>query len=158
MPSNRIPSFSTTRRDAAFLGMMFTSMRCRSDRLERVLQEHDHRLGHQALAGDRLVDPVADEGRLQRSALDRRQRDLADEATLIEDAESKARPHLAFAFANRASTDETLLVVGQMGRVRRPGLPLEEPFATARTHLVPRVVVLFGHRAQDDAPSVQRYG
>ena len=42
-----------------------------------------------------------------------------------------------------------------MGRAR---LPLEQPVAAARAHLVPGLVVLFVHRAQHDASPVQRDG
>ena len=45
--------------------------------LEGEAQHHHRGLGGQPVTGHRLVDPVADEGVLERAALDRRQRDLA---------------------------------------------------------------------------------
>ena len=87
-----------------------------SKRLEGVLQHRDDRLGHQALPSHGLVDPVADVGRLERTALDRGEGYLPDEASLDEDAKAKSRADLALALPDRAAADEAAVVFGEVRR------------------------------------------
>ena len=69
MPSSRSSSFSTTRRLARLRGMIAIWSAVQAQVLERVAA-HDHeRLGHVAVAGVLLVDPVADVGALERAPL-----------------------------------------------------------------------------------------
>ena len=60
MPSSRRPSFSATRRLGVLRGTIAASSRCSAQRLERVAHDQHDAFGHVPVAGERLVDPVAD--------------------------------------------------------------------------------------------------
>ncbi len=102
-----------------------------------------------------LVDPVADEGVLERTPLDRRQGDLAGQSALHEDAEPVAGPHLAFPLTGRTAGHETGPVLGGGGRAVGTGFPRDEPVPAPGPHLEPLAVVVLGQGPQPDAPTTE---
>ena len=91
MPSSRMSSFSTTRRLAVLRGMIAIWTRCSRRSSNATRHEQHQRLGHVALAGPGLVDPVADVGALERAPLDDRQVDLAGEVARRRRSRSRSR-------------------------------------------------------------------
>src|SRR5690606_16644239 len=111
--------------------------------------DHDDRLGHIALPGVQLVDPVADIGTLERAALHRRDVDLPGEGAVDEDAEAERRAELTLALTGAAPHGEGVAVLDGIGVAGHPlGLPLREPVAVAAPHLAPLLEVAEGERPQ----------
>ncbi|HEU5148978.1 MAG TPA: hypothetical protein VFU19_00690, partial [Iamia sp.] len=106
--------------------------------LEGEAGEDDDGLGHQAPAGDGLVDPVADVGVLERAPLDGVEVDLAAEPALVEDAEAVAGAEGPLALAGGAAHAEGVAVGGGVGGAGlAAGLPDGEPVVAADPHLPP---------------------
>ena len=83
-------------------------------------QQHE-RLGHVALAGLRLVDPVADVAALERAPLHDRQVDLAGEVAVDEDAVAVAGAELALPLAGAAAHGEGVAALHGVGRAGASG-------------------------------------
>src|SRR5690606_28519997 len=112
------------------------------------------RLGHEALAGVGLVDPVADVAALERAPLDDREVDLADEAALHEDAVRVPGAELALALAGAAPDGEGVAALHRVRRAGRAlGLPHEQPLGVAAAHLLPRREVLQREGTERHAPA-----
>ena len=109
-------SFSTTRRLAVLRGMIEICTRCSRSSSNATRQQQHERLGHVAVAGPRLVDPVADVRALERAPLDDRQVDLAGEVAVDEDPEAVAGAELALALAGAAADGERVAVLDRVGR------------------------------------------
>src|SRR5579863_630187 len=129
-----------------------------SEHLEGKTQDRHRRLGGDRLFGHGLIDPVADEGVLERTSLDGGQGDLTHEAIRHEDPEAVPAPHLALPLPGRAP-------VGEAGAILRgercpggPWLPRDEPPTTAGPHLEPALVVVLAQGPQSDPPSTELEG
>ena len=106
-------------------------------------------------AGQRLVDPVADEGALERPALDGGQRHLAGEALADEDPEPVAGAEMALALPDAAAGREAGPVLRRHRGSLGPRLPAQQPVGAAGPHLVPGGEVVLGERAQEHPPAAQ---
>ena len=114
-------------------------MRCKLQFVECELGEHDECLGHVAVAGMLLVDPVPDVRALERSALHGGEVDLSGEVAVHEDAEAIAGAELALALAGAAANGERVAVLDHVGLpVHSLGFPLREPVDVAPPYLSPR--------------------
>src|SRR5581483_11473922 len=117
---------------------------------------HD-RLGHVAVAGLLLVDPVADVRVLERTALHGGEVDLARELAVDEDAEPVPRAELAFALAGAASHGERVTVLDDVGlTVHALGFPFREPVDVATPHLAPGGEIGRDELTKQDAATEQR--
>ena len=142
-----MPSFSTTRRLARFLGMMEISTRCSEIASKANRSVTTTASGTSPRPGQRLVDPVADERALERPALNGRERDLSGEALTDEDPEPVAGAEVALALADAATGREAGSVLRRHRRTLGPGFPAQEPVGATRAHLVPRREVVLGQRS-----------
>ena len=133
MPSSRRPSFSATRRLLRVAGHDRRLHAVQAELLEPVAHDERHAFGHVAAARVPLVDPVADEARLERAAQHAAEAHLADErAVAQEDAEPVRGVELALALPRAAPGPERLAVGDGIGRARlRQRLPRLEPVAAA---------------------------
>ena len=95
-------------------------MRCRRSSSNAKRASTHQGLGHVAVAGVLLVDPVADVRALERAPLHRRQVDLTGEVAVDEDAEAVAGAELALALAGAAAHRERVRSSTTSGW---PGMP-----------------------------------
>jgi hypothetical protein len=117
------------------------------------------RLGHVAVPGLGLVDPVAHVGVLERAALDAGQVDLPGQGAVHEDPEAVAGAELPLALPGPAPGVERRLALGVVGLAgRRLGLPFDQPVAVALAHLPPGVEVGQDQGPQQDPPAAQLGG
>ena len=123
--------------------------------VEGELQGHHDRFGREAAARQCLVDPVADEGALERPALNGRERHLPGEPVADEDAEAVPAPQVPFPLAYAAARREAGPVLGRHGCPLGTGLPAQQPRAAPRPHLVPLVEVALGQWAERDPLPVE---
>ena len=138
MPSSRRPSFSATRR----LGGVARHDRgfepVQRQRLERVAHEQHDAFGHVPVAGERLVDPVADVRHLERPALHAAEAHLAREAAVGEEQPEAVRGvEVTLAFPCAAAGAERLAVERGIGAAGL-GLRLPPSPATRGTGCGPR--------------------
>ena len=128
MPSSRRSSFSDDPAAGPVAGDDGHLQPVQAQVLEGEAGHHDQRLGHVAVAGVGLVDPVADVGVLERPPLDARQVDLPGEVSGDEDPEAVAGAQLPLPLPGAAAGVERRLALGVVGLAgRRLRLPLEQP-------------------------------
>ena len=127
--------------------------------LEGVAAQHDDRLGAVAVAGLRLVHPVADVAALEGAPLHRGQVDLARRAPCRRRSRTRSRCRAgAPAGGHRAAGHERVVAVGRVG-LARPCGPAPTPSATRRCACAPRRVlpeVRRHQRAQRHAPTAEQ--
>src|SRR4051794_7487740 len=133
-------------RDAPALGVAGHDRRLqavKAELLEPVAHHDRHRVGRVAAARVPLVDPVADEARLERAPQHAAEAHLADERAVEEKGpEAVGAVELALAVPCATPGAERLAVDDRIARAGlRQRLPPLEPVATARADLTPRVVV-----------------
>src|SRR5262249_14788404 len=127
-------------------------------RLEGVLRDQHDALWHVAVAGERLVDPVADIAHLERAPLHAAEADLARETAAVSQEHAEAVRGVEVALAIPGSTARTERLAVERG-IDAPGLgtrlPPFEPFATPKADLAPALPVLGAQRAQHDSRPAQ---
>ena len=119
VPSSRRPSFSATRR----LFCVPRHDRCfhavQTERVEPVADHERDALGHVAVARVLLVDPVADEARLERAAQHASEAHLTDQGAVVqEQAESVGAVELPLALPRATPGAERVAVGDGIGRAR----------------------------------------
>ena len=143
VPSSRRPSLADHPAALRVAGHDRRLHAVQAQLLEAVAEHDRHRVGRVPAARVALVDPVADEARLERPAQHAAEAHLADERAVAQErAEAVRGVELALALPRAAAGTERLAVDGGIAGARfRERLPLLEPLAAADADLAPGVVV-----------------